>query len=104
MEIEPTGGSSAESIYQIYPRKKGKKKGLEAIRKALKKNTAVFLTAKVKEYAETVKGKDPQFIPYPATWFNEERFSDEPETPTQTTAANTQAVNLGLRKGNKSTL
>jgi len=34
------------------------------------------LLLKVSAYAESVKGKDPQFIPMPSTWFHQQRYND----------------------------
>jgi hypothetical protein len=74
---------TAEAIYQEYPRKVAKKPGIKAIEKALKTNTAPFLIERTKMFAADVKGKDKQFIPHSATWFNEERFNDDPEESKQ---------------------
>ena len=69
----------AESIYSEYPRKVAKKEGIKAIRKAMKTNKVAFLKRKTMEYATATKGHNKQFIPHPATWFNDERFNDEPQ-------------------------
>ena len=82
----PPMDDPAETIYKEYPRKVAKKEGLEAIRKALKKNTAAFLIEKTKLFAVAVKGMEKKFIPHPATWFNKERFSDDPEEWKETSA------------------
>jgi hypothetical protein len=37
------------------------------------------LLEKTRLYA-TVRGKDKAFIPHPSTWFNQDRFLDDPET------------------------
>lgn len=81
---------SAETIYQAYPRKVAKKPALAAIRNALKKNAAPFLLEKTKAYAEAIVWKEPQFIPHPATWFNEERFNDDPAAWEQPAATKSQ--------------
>jgi hypothetical protein len=36
-----------------------------------------YLAQRVKLYAECVRGCDPDFIPYPATWFNSGAFWDD---------------------------
>ena len=69
----------AESIYQEYPRKVAKKPGLEAILKAMKSKSPAFLKEKVMEFSDATKGQVKRFLPHPATWFNEERFNDDPE-------------------------
>ena len=69
--------SSAESIYQLYPRKEGKGKALPAIEKALRTTTAEVLTEAVKAFAAAKAGTDPQYIPHPASWFNARRWEDD---------------------------
>lgn len=69
----------AESIYQDYPRKKNKPDAIKAILKAMKGNDPKMLLAMVKEYAKAITWKELQFIPYPATWFNNECFNDDPK-------------------------
>jgi hypothetical protein len=71
--------ATAEEIYQAYPLKVGKPEALRAIRRALRKYPAVQLLAAVKMFAQ-VRGGDKSYMPYPATWFNQERFADDPET------------------------
>ncbi len=71
--------AAAESIYKEYPRKIGKGAAIKSIEKSLKSKTAEFLIERVKSFAITCNGKDPKFIPHPATWFNQERYDDEPD-------------------------
>jgi hypothetical protein len=88
-----------EEIYKAYPRKVARKQALAAIRKAIKAgNAPETLLARTKEYAAHVAKamKEPQFIPYPARWFNEERFNDpieETPAPVMPEASRTIAVN-----------
>ena len=70
---------AVEKIYNAYPRKKGKGQAVRAIRSAIKKIEPVLLLEAVHKYADSVAGQAPQYIPYPATWFNGERWLDEPE-------------------------
>ena len=79
---------SAESIFSAYPRKVARKPALQAITKALKKNAADYLLERTTAYAAAVAGKEPQFIPHPATWFNQERFNDDPQEWEPTANAN----------------
>jgi uncharacterized protein YdaU (DUF1376 family) len=80
----PTIEGVAEAIYALYPRKEGRKKALVAIVKALKSGrvTELELQAKVREYAACVAEWSEQdranFVPHPATWFNQERWMDDP--------------------------
>lgn len=72
-----------ETIYQAYPKKKDKGHALKAIRSALDKCPYDKLLEHVKRYAQSVVGKDQQFIPYPATWFNGLRWEDQEEIKTE---------------------
>jgi hypothetical protein len=66
-------------LYQAYPRKMGKGAASKAIEKALKKVSFETLKGAVEEYAAACKasGLEREFIPYPATWFNQERWDDD---------------------------
>lgn len=68
----------AEQIYLAYPKHVAKPQALKAIAAALRKMPFDQLLAKTKAFAEHVRvtGQDPQFVPYPASWFNGERFND----------------------------
>lgn len=79
-EGEAEGEEYAEKIYCAYPRKVGKPKALLAITKALKTIKPSDLLKKTEAFAAMQNGADPQFIPHPATWFNQERFNDDPST------------------------
>lgn len=68
------------NIYNIYPRKVGKGLALKKISASLEKIDYDVLLSRVSEYAKSVKGKDIQFIPHPATWFGQERWNDPIET------------------------
>jgi hypothetical protein len=68
-----------ESIYQSYPKKVDKGHAIKAINAALEKVDANVLLESVKRYAAQWDGKDKKFCPNPATWFNGERWADEPE-------------------------
>ncbi len=69
-----------EEIYEAYPRKVAKPEALRAIQKAINRGTsASTLLACTKLFAVTTD-LDVRFIPHPATWFNQERFNDDPAT------------------------
>jgi hypothetical protein len=82
-----------ESIYALYPRKVSKADALKAIRKALKKFPAEKLLTATKIFAAEWQGHDLQYCPYPATWFNGERFSDDPATWKRTTKGQNEHTN-----------
>lgn len=92
----------AESIYQEYPRKEAKEPGITAIIKAMKSNDPEWLLERTKVYASAIGWKEKQFIPLPATWFNQARFKDKPECWERPSGQPSkqpikQAVNLGRR-------
>ena len=85
----------AEAIYSKYPRKVGKPVALSAIKKAAIKvhltvdgvetDVAAFAwlldkTTQFQKATETWKESDRKYIPHPATWFNQERYNDDPST------------------------
>lgn len=77
------GFAEAEAIYQAYPRKVGKPAALKAIVKAMREWTSDALLAQTKAYADAVlrwPPGDEQFVPHPATWFNQGRYFDDPKT------------------------
>lgn len=77
-----TPPSEIESIYQAYPRKVGKPSALRAIRKAIERGCAApILLEKTQAWAKACAGKESQYIPHPATWFNDDRFNDLADSP-----------------------
>ena len=67
-----------EEIYFSYPRKVGKGVAIKAIEKALKKVDFNFLLERTKEFAKSDSGQNGKFTPHPATWYNQERYNDDP--------------------------
>lgn len=98
----------AESIYQEYPRKEAKEPGITAIIKAMKSNDPEWLLERTKAYASAIGWKEKQYLPHPATWFNQARFKDKPECwerPSDQTSKQPikQAVNTGRRGSSQPT-
>lgn len=84
-----------EAIYQAYPKKVAKAQGIKAISRALRSIPAAELLAYVQSFARSCSGSDPQFIPYPATWFNGRRWADEQSRAVpQQTAGNVDSIDL----------
>jgi hypothetical protein len=66
-------------FWKAYPRKTGKGDARKKFAKALTKTSFENIMAalgKVKASAQWKKD-DGQFVPYPATWLNQERWDDE---------------------------
>lgn len=75
-------GSSSRGDFEIFwlhsPRKVGKGSARKAYRKALTKTSPEILLAGITAHAVAMSGKDETYIPYPATWLNQERWNDQP--------------------------
>lgn len=80
IQDEGTRKQQAEEIYKLYPRKVGRPAALKAIMKALKQVPFVTLKKMVAELALAWDNHDTQYLPHPATWFNQERYNDAAET------------------------
>lgn len=71
----------AGEIYACYPRKVARPDAIKAICGALSRGySPVVLMERTKAYAEVRAAQKNGFTPHPATWFNQERFNDDPET------------------------
>lgn len=84
---DPTPETSASSElerefaewWNAYPRKKGKGQAVKAYRAARKKVDAGTLLAALKRQTPTLTARGAEYVPYPATWLNGERWADEPD-------------------------
>lgn len=67
--------------WTTYPKKVKKPEGLSAYKKARRVVSHEMLMRTVKEHiaAWRANDKDPQYIPYPASWLNGECYNDAPE-------------------------
>lgn len=75
--------------YAIYPRKKARQAALKAYRSCLKsqrdsrgelvslEDARRKLLTRVKRFEILSRGRDPQFLPYPASWLNGGHYDDE---------------------------
>lgn len=96
---------TAVHIYEQYPLKVGKPRAISAITKALKKIDPETLFNRTKQYAE-VRNGDLKFVPHPATWFNQERYNDDPSTwkPSENTSGHpAQHVDRSIGTANEGT-
>jgi hypothetical protein len=71
--------AKAEEIYKSYPRRIAHKPAINAILRAMQKHDPAMLLEKVREFGTAISWQESQFIPHAATWFNAERFNDDPE-------------------------
>lgn len=66
--------------YAVYPRKKSRADAQKAWSQALNKGFSPDeIMAGLKNNLDAMKRKDPQFVPYPATWLRAEAWADEPD-------------------------
>jgi hypothetical protein len=84
-ELEPTKRKPVNDIEQHfntfwseYPRKQGKGKAREAFTAAVKVAGVDAVIAGAVRYGSDANLPDPQFVPLPATWLNQERWDDGP--------------------------
>jgi len=68
-----------EEWYAAYPRKRGRGQALKAYKAARKKVGADVLLARLRQQLQALTARGPEFVPYPATWLNGERWDDEPD-------------------------
>lgn len=62
-----------EEFWEIYPRKVGKPAAMKAFARA-PADAAISTAA---SFALACRGKDPQYIPHPATWLNRRGWEDD---------------------------
>jgi len=70
-----------EEFWKAYPRRTAKGNARKAFIAALKKIDADTLVTKAGQFAKQQAGKEPQYIPHPASWLNGERWEDETLKP-----------------------
>lgn len=70
-------------FWSAYPRRVAKKSAWKALERVHRNQEVEFevLIAAVKNFARSVAGNDPQYIPHPATWVNQGRWDDELPAP-----------------------
>ena len=68
-------------FWEEYPKKKGRGAAEKAFEKALKKTDINTLldAVKIQRNSDQWTRDNGQWIPYPATWLNQERWNDEPD-------------------------
>jgi hypothetical protein len=77
----PASGIDALAVFAAYPRKAAKPEALKAINRAIASGISPhMLLEKTQAYAAVVAHDDPRYIPHPATWFNQQRYNDDPST------------------------
>ena len=75
--------SDFETLWSIYPNKKGKAKALTAYKKAIKDGVAnADIEKGIKAYSREIEHKrtSPEYIAHGSTWFSNKRWEDDYET------------------------
>ena len=75
--------SDFETLWSIYPNKKGKAKALTAYKKAIKDGVAnTDIEKGIKAYSREIEHKrtSPEYIAHGSTWFSNKRWEDDYET------------------------
>jgi hypothetical protein len=86
----------AEEIYKIYPRPVAKPKSIASIARAVKKYGFDYVKQRTELFAVTWKGRtDVHLCPHSTTWFNQERFADDPKTWGTAGAVKSGFVSIG---------
>lgn len=71
-------------FYELYPRKKSRMDAEKAWGQMLKKGvSAEEIMAGLRRNLPELKRKDPQFVPYPASWLRAGSWEDEPDAPSR---------------------
>jgi|SRR5215831_18374610 len=71
----------AERFWAAYPRRVAKKAAMRALDRVRRLGEVEFpaLLEAVALYAESVAGKDLQFVAHASTWLNQGRWEDDPD-------------------------
>lgn len=101
------GGDDPDAVFdqfwKAYPRKVAKPVARKAFAKALAKADVRAIGAGLKVWrAYWTERGEPEFVPHPATWLNQERWNDEPPQPAKPKTAKSKydpvaAVAAGAR-------
>lgn len=71
--------SQFEQFWKSYPRRVGKGAARKAFEKALRLTSFDEIMSGLIRQLSYYASREPQFIPHPTTWLNQERWSDEPQ-------------------------
>lgn len=81
VEVLSEQDSWFEAFYAKYPKKRDKPAAIKAFKKrCTKQSDFELIMAGLDRWIEAWKGKDPQYIPYPAKWLNAEQYNDDTGT------------------------
>lgn len=75
--IEPSINHSFSEWYSLYPRHVGKGAAERAYKAALKQAKPDAILSALRSQLPDLKMRQTQYVPYPATWLNQQRWLDE---------------------------
>ena len=92
-----------DQIYQAYPRKVARSAALRAIEKAIKMQEPDeaawdWLLKQTQTFARSPAGNNGNYTPHPATWFNQQRYLDDPK---EWQVANGNGASNGIQTRNQ---
>lgn len=90
-----------DDFWVVYPRRIGKQAAIKFWNQSVKKTDPVAIIDGAKRFAVECKGKEPQYIPHPATWLNHGRWDDEIEPPKKKQQFYWDMFPVGTPEGNK---
>jgi hypothetical protein len=73
----------AESVWALYPKKKGKKEAMREVLNAIRTEGIERIRERVKAYADAVSRwpeDERKYVPDPVRWFKRGNYDDDPET------------------------
>ena len=70
-----------QAFWKVYPRRVGKASAFAKWRLAVREVEPQLLIAAATSFAASMKGTEPQFIPYPEKWLAHGRWQDEAPEP-----------------------
>jgi hypothetical protein len=89
----------AAELYEMYPRKAARPHAIRAIKAAIKKIGFEVLREHVEKYTQRhiYEAIEMRFTPMPATWFNQERWNDQPVSAAPAVKPHEQLGQLRLK-------
>jgi len=97
-EIEPVGPTFAE-FWAVWPRKDSRKAAEAAWGRAIRRADPVVIFEAAKAYASSPFRPERQFVPYGATWLNQDRWTDPAPEPPSSPRGGRPSPNERVRAG-----
>lgn len=92
-------GDRFKDFWELWPRKVKKPEALKAFSRALRRTDAETIIAGAERFANDPNLPEPQFIPHPATWLNNDQWNDGPLPPRTTGQPRQSAADRAMQRG-----